>query len=198
MKFSLEKYIEKKMEEISQEKPVLDVGGGKRFQKWLKKYEPLFENTHYQTMDYDSRTGADIVGDIHNIPLATEKIGAIICSSVLEHVENPIKAVQEMHRILKIGGKILVYVPSIYPYHAKKGSYPDYWRFFDDTLRMLFKDFIKVEIIKSGSYFKALFFFFPMQHKLQLFLSPLANFLDKVFKMGKRSTAAGYYVFAIK
>ena len=58
--------------------------------------------------------------------------------NVLEHIKDPIRAVGEMHRILKKGGKIFVYVPSIYPYHARKGFYPDYWRFFDDTLLFLF------------------------------------------------------------
>ena len=49
-------------------------------------------------MDYDDTTGADVVGDIHNIPLKNESIDAVICSSVLEHAENPIVAMKEIHR----------------------------------------------------------------------------------------------------
>ena len=55
--------------EIAKEKVVLDVGGGERFTKWLAEYKTLFEKCIYQTMDYDDTTGADVVGDIHNIPL---------------------------------------------------------------------------------------------------------------------------------
>ncbi|MCR4279567.1 MAG: class I SAM-dependent methyltransferase [Candidatus Zambryskibacteria bacterium] len=191
-------FISKCMIELSKEKRVLDVGGGERFQKWLKEYEHLFSNSNYQTFDYDSKSGADIIGDIHKMPIETGTIDAIICHSVLEHVWDPIRAVEELYRILRPGGKIFVHVPSTYPYHARKGHYPDYWRFFDDTLHELFKDFSKVELIKRGGYFKALFFFVPMQYKLQFLLNPIANFLDKLFKMEKRNTTSGYYIYAIK
>ena len=125
-------------------------------------------------------------------------IDAIICHSVLEHVENPILAAKEMHRILKVGGKLFLHVPSIYPYHARKGFYPDYWRFFDDTLRNILKDFTKVEIVKRGGYFKALFFFVPFQHKLRPIIDPLAAFLDWLFRTENRTTTSGYYVYAEK
>lgn len=192
------KFIDEKMLAISNLGVVLDVGGGERFTKWLAEYKDLFKNTDYRTMDYDSTTGADVVGDIHNIPLQEESVDAVICSSVLEHVENPILAVKELHRILKKGGKLFVSVPSIYPYHARKGHYPDYWRFFDDTVELLFKDFSKVEYVKRGGYFKAMFFFFPMQHRLRFIIDPLAAFLDNIFRTEKRNTTSGYYIYAIK
>jgi ubiquinone/menaquinone biosynthesis C-methylase UbiE len=183
---------------ISKEKIVLDIGGGDRFQKWLEPYKDLFKNCDYKTMDYDARTGADVVGDIHAISLKDESVDAIICSSVLEHVKDPIRAVLELKRVLKRGGKIFVYVPSIYPYHARKGSYPDYWRFFDDSLLFMFEGFSKVELIKAGGYFKTLSFFFPMQHKLKFILHPVSTVLDKIFGTAKRTTTYGYYLYAIK
>lgn len=193
-----QKFIDEKMVLISKEKIVLDIGGGDRFQKWLEPYKDLFKNSDYKTMDYDARTGADVVGDIHAIPLKDGSVDAIICSSVLEHVKDPIRAVLELKRVLKRGGKIFVYVPSIYPYHARKGSYPDYWRFFDDSLLFMFEGFSKVELIKAGGYFKTLSFFFPMQHKLKFILHPLSTILDKIFGTAKRTTTYGYYLYAIK
>ena len=189
-----QKFIDEKMVLISKEKIVLDIGGGDRFQKWLEPYKDLFKNSDYKTMDYDARTGADVVGDIHAIPLKDESVDAIICSSVLEHVKDPIRAVLELKRVLKRGGKIFVYVPSIYPYHARKGSYPDYWRFFDDSLLFMFEGFSKVELIKAGGYFKTLSFFFPMQHKLKFILHPVSTILDKIFGTAKRTTTYGYYL----
>src|SRR5687767_2894574 len=125
-------FIDIKIKEISKEENILDVGGGERFGKWLSEYKHLFKNSDYKTFDYDKATGADIIGDIHKIPLADGVMDAVICNCVLEHVENPALALGELHRILKPGGKIFVHVPSTYPYHARKGHYPDYWRFFDD------------------------------------------------------------------
>lgn len=194
----VEAFINNKMKLISLEKDILDVGGGIGFDKWLLKYKELFNDCNYKTFDCDNATGADIIGDIHNMPVESESIDAIICSSVLEHVENPYIAVKEMFRILKNNGKIFVYVPSIYPYHARKNHYQDYWRFFDDSLKLLFKDFSKIEIIKSGGYFKALFFFIPFQHKLRFLIDPFSFWLDKLFMTEKRTTTPGYYLYAEK
>ncbi len=198
MHYPHDEFIKEKITEISKEKIILDVGGGERFQKWLKEYEHLFENSNYKTFDYDGSTGANIVGDIHAMPIPDESIDAIICSSVLEHVKDPTTAVKEMHRILKKGGKIFVYVPSIYPYHARKGHYPDYWRFFDDTLLMMFEGWNDVELAKVGGYFKALFFFLPIQHKVRFIIDPAAQFLDGIFKTTQRTTTSGYCLFAVK
>ncbi len=192
------KFIDEKIRLISREKAVLDVGGGEPFQKWLLPYKKLFASCDYKTFDSDSKSGADIIGDIHQIPLGDAAVDAIVCHSVLEHIESPAKAVWEMQRILKPGGKIFLYVPSIYPYHARPGVYPDHWRFFEDTLRYLFRDFQAVEIVKRGGYFTALSFFFPYQHKLRWLLDPLASLLDWLFVTDRRTTTAGYYLFAHK
>ncbi len=194
----IQNFIDEKIAEIAKEKVVLDAGGGERFQKWLAPYKDLFKNCDYKTLDLDATSSPDIVGDIHNIPLNNESVDAVLCHSLLEHVQNPIRAVSEIHRILKWNGKIFGYVPSIYPYHARKGIYEDHWRFFDDTLKFLLKDFQKVEIVKRGGYFMALSFFIPHRHILGRFWDVVAAFLDKILGMDKRSTTAGYYFYAIK
>jgi len=186
------------MKEIAKERIVLDVGGGARFGKWLREYEPLFADCDYRTFDFDTTTGADVVGDIHAIPLPDSSIDAIICSSVLEHVENPIRAMEEMYRILRPGGKLFLFVPSTYPYHAHKGHYPDYWRIFDDTLQMLLSNFSDATTHKRGGYFLAISFFVPFQHKLRWVLTPVAEMLDTLFRTEKKNTTAGYFALAIK
>ena len=193
-----DEFISEKMRLLSQERMVLDIGGGEPFSKWLERYKPLFSDVVYKSFDYDPNTGADVVGDIHAIPLSDDTVDAIICASVLEHVRDPLRAMAELKRILKPGGKIFLYVPSIYPYHARKGAYPDVWRFFDDTIYILFAGFSHIEIKKRGGYFLALSYFVPMQHKIRRFLDALAWFFDKVFHTEKRNTTAGYYVYAVK
>lgn len=191
-------FITESMQDIAHEKVVLDIGGGERFGKWMQPYEPLFKNCDYRTFDYDASTGADVVGDIHELPLPDASVDAIICSSVLEHVRDPLRAMSELERVLRPGGKMFFYVPSMYPYHARKGHYPDYWRFFEDTIQELFTKFSKFTIEKRGGYFLALSFFVPLQHRLRWLLTPAAELLDNVFNTKKRNTTAGYYVYAIR
>ncbi|MBP6942658.1 MAG: class I SAM-dependent methyltransferase [Candidatus Buchananbacteria bacterium] len=195
-----ELFIDESIKKLAQPNQlVLDIGGGERFQKWLAPYKEILQQTRYQTMDYDAASGADVVGDIHAIPLATDSQDGVICHSVLEHVRNPIVAAQEVYRVLRPGGSAFFHVPSIYPYHARKGNYPDYWRIFDDTLEVLFEQFTTVTYVKRGGYFKALFFFLPQQHRLRWLVDPVSTWLDQIFKTVKgRSTTSGYYIYATK
>lgn len=191
-----ETFVSEAMHTLAACRTVLDVGGGERFGKWMQSYKPLFDSCNYKTMDYDPSTGADVIGDIHAIPLPDASVDGIICSSVLEHVLDPLRAVAEMQRVVRLDGYIFVYVPSLYPYHARPGHYPDYWRFFEDTLREMFSESSELRLQKRGGYFLALSFFVPFQHKLRWILTPVAEALDAAFKTEGRSSTAGYYVFA--
>ena len=187
-------FFENKLVLISQRKNILDVGGAGRFSKGLVKYKHLFENSNFRSFDIPG-VGADIEGDIHKMPIASESEDAVICNAVLEHVTDPIRAVEEIRRILKPGGIALVQVPSVYPYHNNK-NYGDYWRFFDDTLRYMFRDFSEVEIVKQGGFFASMILFLPFDKRL--FIKP-ATFFDNLLKTEeKRHTTRGYYVFATK
>lgn len=177
---------------------VIDVGGGERFQKDLASYRDLFQSVEYKTLDVEPRYHPDIRATIYKIPLPPSSVSAVICKSVLEHLEEPHQAVAEMHRILKPGGQIFVYAPFIYPYHARPGVYRDFFRFSEDALRYLFRNFREVEIVKIGGYFRALMFFLPWQHRLKTVLEPIACALDKLFRRDRGSTTAGYYLYAVK
>ena len=198
MTYDYEKFFEEKLKELAKESYILDVGGGTPFQKGMAKYKKIFEGKNFKTLDAASEYKPDIVGDIHNLPLADAGVGAILCKSVLEHLEDPAKAVSEMQRVLKPGGKILVYTHFIYPYHARRGIYKDCFRFTEDGLKYLFRNFKNVEMRKEGGYFRALCFFMPMQARLKPFWEPMAYFLDKIFLTEKRTTTCGFYVYAEK
>ena len=198
MRYSYQRFFAEKLREIAKAGTVLDVGGGERFQKDLAHYRELLAQADYKTLDVEARYRPDIQASVYKIPLPSESVGAIICKSVLEHLEEPGPGVAEMRRILKPGGKILVYVPFIYPYHARTGVYRDYFRFSEDGLRYLFRDFKAVEIQKVGGYFRALMFFLPGQHRLKYILEPLAYAFDVIFRRDRGSTTAGYYLYAVK
>src|SRR3990172_708019 len=100
-------FFEHGLRELSKCKIIYDLGGGKPFQKGMSKYKPWFYKNSFKTVDYDSRTEPDIVGDIHNLTLKSESADGVLCMSVLEHISNPHKAVSEIHRVLRPGGILL-------------------------------------------------------------------------------------------
>lgn len=197
-RYQFEAFVDEKMLALSRKPLVLDVGSSEGFSKWLAPYKQLFAGVVYKSLDIDPATGADIVGDIHAIPLPDDSVDAIICSSVLEHVQDPLRAASELRRILKPGGALFLYVPSIYPYHQGRNGYPDYWRFFRETTQQLCDGFSSVEFCKRGGYFLALSYFVPGQHRMRGFLDAVAYLLDRLFNTEDRSTTSGYYAYAVK
>jgi len=114
---------------------VLDMGAGSC------PYRPLFAHCRYQTQDFAGLEGEqlrhgnygeiDYRCDIASVPVADGEFDAILCTEVLEHVREPIKVVQEMARILKPGGRLMLTAPlgsGIHqePYHYY-GGYTRYW-----------------------------------------------------------------------
>ena len=66
--------------------------------------------SNYQTADIC--TAADLKLDIESIELSGSCFGAIICSHVLEHVDDS-KALRELHRVLSRTGILIVMVPIV-------------------------------------------------------------------------------------
>lgn len=198
MTYDYDKFFEEKVKEIAQCDHIVDVGGGHPFQKRLANFRDLFTGKKYLTMDSAPEYGPDVVGDAHSLPFGDSSIGAMLSISVFEHLHDPKKAAEEIYRVLKPGGKLLLYTHFIYPYHARRGIYSDYFRFTDEGLAHLFKNFSHIELKKHGGYFRAMGFFLPFQAKWRKIWEPVAYYLDKIFKTELKTTTAGYYIYAVK
>lgn len=183
---------------------VLDIGGGlrvsrkkgNRFDKKRERLLPFVERTEYKIIDPVPDYEPDIVGDIHHLPLEKNSVDAIFCLAVLEHVENPWKAVEEMHRVLRPGGKILLYIPFLYYYHAEQGYYRDYWRFSLDASKLLMRSFIKTEFVSVRGAFETILNLVP-GGKMKILVS-VARILDRVFKKTESLQTSGYYIYGEK
>lgn len=68
----------------------------------------------------------DVVGDAHDLPYSDGCVDAIYCSAVLEHLHAPERAVQEMFRVLKPGGRLYASSPFIFVYHGYPNHYQNY------------------------------------------------------------------------
>ena len=147
-------FFREKITKIFTEKDyIIDIGGGlrinpsknnrRRENEWI---EPYLGRVNYVILDKVADYRPDLVGDIHDLPLPDNSVDAIICMSVLEHVEEPHRAVAEMHRVLKPGGFCYIDVPFLFFYHPLEGYYKDYYRFTPDGLAYLTRSFSSVEI----------------------------------------------------
>jgi len=52
-----------------------------------------------------------LVADICNLPIRDNVFDKILCVDVLEHIRNDVRALRELHRVLKSKGIIVVHVP---------------------------------------------------------------------------------------
>ncbi|MFM8912707.1 MAG: class I SAM-dependent methyltransferase [Flammeovirgaceae bacterium] len=76
-----------------------------------------FDKQHgdgYITADIESPL-AKVKMDIHHIPFGENEFDAVLCNHVLEHVDNDIKAMTEIQRVLKPGGWAILQVPFFHP-----------------------------------------------------------------------------------
>jgi SAM-dependent methyltransferase len=80
---------------------------------FIERFEKV-HGDHYITADIESPL-AKVKMDIHQIPFEEHTFDVVLCNHVLEHVENDIKAVSEIHRVLKPGGFAILQVPFFPP-----------------------------------------------------------------------------------
>ncbi len=137
---------------------------------------PRVISSDIKNVDIHPYIGVDIVADIMAVPLTDETVSGIISDNVLEHVEDPIRAVAEMHRLLKSGGLAYIATPFLYPFHA---SPSDYYRWSAKGLRLLFKDFEVVEEGVRGGPFSTLDVY--LSHLSGLLLSFGSDMLYSLF-----------------
>lgn len=123
---------------------VLDVGCGPRpYQSWMVKV------TEYVALDLPHNPAADIhVRPDRGWPLPECSFDAVLCSQVLEHVQNLCLTLAEIHRVLKPEGYLILSVPFIYNLHGPQ----DFRRFSTAELEQLLAPHytLKAVLIEGG------------------------------------------------
>ena len=80
---------------------------------YIKRFEKI-HGDQYITADIESPL-AKVKMDIHQIPFPENTFDAVLCNHVLEHVQDDIKAMSEINRVLKPGGFAIMQVPFFNP-----------------------------------------------------------------------------------
>jgi len=89
----------------------------------------------------------DMILDVTNmLSIEDKSVDTIICISVLEHIWEYQRAINEIERVLKPGGKLLLTVPFGFPIHDTI----DYWRFTSDFYKKELKKFNILSLTNFG------------------------------------------------
>jgi len=130
------KKLDQKVSKYASDKRTLEVGafGSQAYGRFF---------TNKVGLDIRPGKGVDVVGSVYELPFKDNEFDIVLCMVVMEHLEDPQKAILEMKRVLKQGGIILVSVPFMFPMHDTPN---DFWRFTKYGLMHLFKDWEIVEV----------------------------------------------------
>tara|TARA_Y100000588_G_scaffold101401_1_gene110153 strand:- start:452 stop:1039 length:588 start_codon:yes stop_codon:yes gene_type:complete len=156
-------------------------------------------------IDIDIEGNPNILADINNLPFKNYSISNFGCFNVLELVQFPKIAIDEIYRVLHKSGYLVGYVPFLYPIHNQP---VDYWRFSNKSLYNILKDggFENIIIEPLGGRFivmydiilpKKLFF---IRFTLSL-LSIALNMLYEMFhskQYNREMYPSGYFFYAKK
>jgi SAM-dependent methyltransferase len=118
-------------------------------QEELANLRPLFASKvdSYIGCDIQSGAGVDRIEDIHALTFEDDSIGTVLCFETLEHVADPIRAVQEMYRVLKPGGLLAISSVMFFPIHEHPW---DFWRFTPEGFERLLEPFATKLVLAHG------------------------------------------------
>ncbi|GIH09382.1 hypothetical protein Rhe02_74490 [Rhizocola hellebori] len=129
---------------------IVDVGAGQSpFKHLLHKKAARYVALDIYTADDFGYRNPDVVQfDGQSIPFDANSVDAVLCTEVLEHVENAQALVNEMHRIAKPGAPVVITVPWSARYHYIPH---DYHRFTPSRLANMFAGFSSVRVQPRGT-----------------------------------------------
>jgi SAM-dependent methyltransferase len=125
---------------------VLDIGCG------MKPYYPLFEPyaASYWGIDAEHGPQVDQVAVGEHLPFADGSFDVVLCTQVLEHVQDPTLVVSEIFRVLAPEGVALASTHGVFLYHPNP---VDLWRWTIAGLERLFETaapWQEISVIPNG------------------------------------------------
>jgi SAM-dependent methyltransferase len=128
--------------------PLLEVGARVADgQHHFPSVRSIFNADVHISCDIQDGPGVDQIEDIHHLSFEDGSVGTVVALETLEHVADPIRAVEEMYRVLQPGGVLAISSLMFFPIHAHPS---DYWRFTPHAFELLLKPFESQLVIAQG------------------------------------------------
>jgi len=141
-------FLHRQFEQIPVGAQVLNIGAGGDIGKTLMRHasEQQFQ---VASLDIDAQRHPDIVGDICAHDFKGQQFDVIVMAETLEHIHSPHLALENVHRVLKESGRLILTVPFIFPIHDQPY---DYYRYTRYGLEYLLRNFRDVSIAERNSW----------------------------------------------
>lgn len=110
---------------------ILDIGCGDR------PYEELFNHNKYVGIDINKDSKADVICDATALPFKESSFDSIISIQALQYVKDYQEAVNEMSRVLKRDGTLLLIIPQSFREDVEN---PDYHRFTREGIKLILNE----------------------------------------------------------
>ena len=80
-------------------------------------------------LDIHKGKGVDVIGNVHRMPFRDRCFEIGLCTETLEHLQEPFTAIEEIRRVLKVGGKLVLTTRFLYPIHNEPSDFYRYTKF---------------------------------------------------------------------
>jgi SAM-dependent methyltransferase len=158
---------------------LLDIGCGG------KPYRGLFEDrvaayvgldyppTHLAVEDVHHVAVADVYGDGARLPIRSDAVDTVLCTQTLEHVSEPWVVMDEIARVLRPDGHLILTAPMAWGLH---GEPHDFYRFTKYGLRSLAeRSRLEVDYVRPRGGFWALMGQLFSTHMYRKWCTPLSR-----------------------
>ena len=182
----------------------LNIGSGGPIEELLKK-----KVKNYYSIDIDENRRPNEIKNICSNNFKIDFNPNLICIfETLEHCENPIKAVENIHNTLNKGNICLASVPFNFHIHDEPN---DFFRFTEYGCKLIFKNFSEVKVLRRNGWLESIFVNFIRLEKENNILSkiigklfiiiniltyPIIVVIQKIIPSKKLTT--GYFIIATK
>ena len=182
----------------------LNIGSGGPIEELLKK-----KVKNYYSIDIDENRKPNEIKNICSNNFKIDFNPNLICIfETLEHCENPIKAVENIHNTLNKGNICLASVPFNFHIHDEPN---DFFRFTEYGCKLIFKNFSEVKVLRRNGWLESIFVNFIRLEKENNILSkiigklfviiniltyPIIIVIQKIIPSKKLTT--GYFIIATK
>lgn len=141
-------FITDVVEQLPLLEPIVEIGARPaEGQEQSANLRSLFPGREYIGCDIRPGPNVDRIEDIHALSFDDGSVGTVIAADTLEHVADPIRAMQEVRRVLEPGGTVVITSVMFFVIHAHPW---DYWRFTPEGFAQLLAPFESTLVAAHG------------------------------------------------